>query len=119
MQRVRDDILKEYRKAGIFKVDEFTEPEDHVALELQFMAYQCGKMEEALQKGDDSETGRLLEVQKDFLDKHLSIWIPRLTKDILESGRAGFYRGAAKITEAFIKMDKETVDGLLEGREAE
>jgi anaerobic sulfite reductase subunit A len=114
MQKVRDDVLFEYRKVGVDKVNEFTEPEDHIALELQFMAYLCSKTAEALVKGDSAKAVDCLEIQKTFLEKHLAVWVPKLTKDILESGTVDFYRGAAKITEGFVAIDKDSIAELIE-----
>jgi len=41
MQEARDEVLSEYRREGLDKVKDFKEPEDHIALELGFMAYLC------------------------------------------------------------------------------
>jgi TorA maturation chaperone TorD len=71
MQKSRDDVAKIYMDMGLEKVAKFTEPEDHIALELQFMAYLSGKTSEALKNKDHGAAERYLEVQRDFLDEHL------------------------------------------------
>ena len=42
-QEPRDRVLSAYWNAGVNKTKEFTEPEDHIAIELQFMEYLCRK----------------------------------------------------------------------------
>jgi len=40
-QEPRDRVLFAYWEAGVDKKKEYTEPEDHIAIELQFMEYLC------------------------------------------------------------------------------
>jgi putative dimethyl sulfoxide reductase chaperone len=43
MQEPRDQVLKLYRSVGVDKANQFKEPEDHIALELEFMTRLCEK----------------------------------------------------------------------------
>ena len=43
MQHHRDEVLEVYWSFGVSAVEEFTEPEDHIATELSFMAFLCQK----------------------------------------------------------------------------
>ena len=73
MQEFRDDVLEAYRKFGVRKIDEFKKPEDHIAVELQFMAYLCRHTIEALNNGGGLyEAKKYLEAQRDFLNNHLA-----------------------------------------------
>lgn len=63
---------------------------------------------------DYSSVAKYLKFQNDFLSKHLKVWVPEFSKDILETGRAGFYRGAARILDGFITTDLENVSFLEE-----
>ena len=110
----RDRVLSAYWSAGVDKLKEYTEPEDHIAIELQFMEYLCRKEVEALEKGDNDEAIRFLKIQKDFIANHLAKWVPRLAKDILESAEVDFYKGVADITEAFVVMDGKAVASALD-----
>lgn len=113
MQKARDDVLKAYQDAGVDKAQEYTEPEDHIAVELQFMAYLCQRTIEALEKNKKHEAKECLRMQKDFHHNHLASWVPKFTKDILESAELDFYKGIANITDGFIKMDRNTLDELI------
>ena len=80
----------------------FTEPEDHIATELSFMAYLCDKAGEAFNSGNKKEAKRYVQAQKDFLELHLSKWVPTLVKDIMDASRSPFYKGIAALTNEFI-----------------
>ena len=114
MQKARDEVMFAYRAAGVDKVTEFREPEDHIAIELQFMAFLCEKTARAFKARNRMDVEKFLKMQEDFLIKHLSLWVPGLTKDILESGTVEFYRGAAKILDGFVKADSGNVAYLEE-----
>jgi anaerobic sulfite reductase subunit A len=114
MQQPRDDMLKLYRAMGVEKAGEFKEPEDHIALELQFMAHLCDKTNAALKDGNFKDAKKYLGVQRNFLDEHLGKWVPKLAFDILKSARHEFYRAIAKITKAYVDVDKELVANLDE-----
>jgi TorA maturation chaperone TorD len=113
-QEPRDQVLRDYWNAGVDKVKEYTEPEDHIAIELQFMEYLCRKTVEALEKNENEEVKRYLQIQKAFIDDHLSTWVPRLTKDILEGAEADFYKGIAYITNAFVELERDSIRELIE-----
>jgi len=112
-QEPRDRVLAAYWKAGIDKKKEYTEPEDHIAVELQFMEYLCRRSVEALQTGEVAEALRYMKTQEEFVNDHLARWVPRLAADILESGETDFYRGVALITDAFVATDKEAISASL------
>jgi TorA maturation chaperone TorD len=113
-QEPRDQVLRDYWNAGVDKVKEYTEPEDHIAIELQFMEYLCRKTVEALEKNENEEVKRYLQIQKGFIDEHLSSWVPRLTKDILEGAELDFYKGIAYITNAFVELERNSTRDLIE-----
>jgi|Deesub1362A_J573_1020465.scaffolds.fasta_scaffold00005_296 TorA maturation chaperone TorD len=104
------DVKKMYKKAGIMKSNEVHEREDHIALELEYMSYLCWKELEALDKGDTAL--ELLEIQKDFMEKHLTNWTPNFCNDILKSKKAIFYKSIALITKGFLDFDKNLIEEL-------
>jgi anaerobic sulfite reductase subunit A len=99
-----------YRKAGIEKVEECNEPEDHVALELDFMAYLCKGMTEKL-RGEE-KIKRELVIQREFLDGCLAKWVPQFCEDIIKSPNSDFYKGIAKITKGFLVFDSSMMDEI-------
>ncbi len=114
MQEFRDKVLETYKKAGVRKIDEYKEPEDHIAVELQFMAYLCRRTIEALNNGGViDEARKYLEIQHDFLSEHLATWAPALAKDILKNAESDFYKEVANLTTEFIKAEMTTIPKLM------
>jgi TorA maturation chaperone TorD len=114
MQRARDEVLTIYKSMGLQRFDKFREPEDHIAIELQFMAEMCGKTSEALKDGKDAEAKKYLDVQRDFLNEHLAKWVPMFVADILKGAKREFYRAIAKITKGYVETDKEVVLEMID-----
>lgn len=112
IQEPRNNVLNIYRNMGAEKNEEYIEPEDHIAVELQFMAYLCRKSIEASTIGRESEAKRYLEAQRDFLYNHLAVWVQKLAKNVSEKARTDFYKIIAHITEEFVKAEKSAVNEL-------
>jgi TorA maturation chaperone TorD len=114
MQKARDEVLMIYRSMGLQRFDKFREPEDHIAIELQFMAEMCGKTSEALKNGKNAEAKKYLDVQRDFLNDHLAKWVPMFAADILKGAKREFYKAIAKITKGYVETDKEVVLEMID-----
>lgn len=119
MQYYRDEVLQTYWSFGVDKKTEFTEPEDHIAVELGFMVFLCEKAQESLQKGGARESRKYIQSQNDFLEKHLLKWVPRLVDDIIAAGQTPFYKSIAILTNEFLKMDVSAINDLLKELKAE
>ncbi len=119
MQKPRDDVMMLYRAMGFEKAKEFTEPEDHIALELQFMANLCEKTTEAMKSNKTEDARKYLEAQRNFLNEHLGKWVPSLAADIFKGGRREFYKAVAKVTKGFVAMDSEMVQELLDALDSD
>jgi TorA maturation chaperone TorD len=113
MQQYRDEVLKTYWSHGVTAKKEFTEPEDHIATELSFMAYLCHKANVALNSGDNKEVKKYIRAQKDFLEMHLAKWVPKLIKDIFDTARTPFYKGMAALTREFIDINLSATNDIL------
>jgi len=115
MQHHRDEVLQLYWSFGVTAGKEFTEPEDHIATELSFMAFLCQKTNLALQKGDIKKAKEYAEAQKNFLANHLMKWVPNLVKDVLQYSHTPFYKGIAILTEEFLNISLSAADDILKG----
>ncbi len=115
MQDARDQVLQLYRLEGLGRAEqEFGEPEDHIALELQFMACLCRKTTEALKDGNKERALGYLEKQKDFVQAHLLPWVPRFCSDVQRLAREDLYRAVAKITLGYLKMEQDLIGELMD-----
>jgi anaerobic sulfite reductase subunit A len=113
MQEAWDEVVAEYRKEGLDKTKEFNEPEDHIAIELEFMSYLCQKTIDSLNKSDSASTSMYLEKQISFLEKHLMNWVPTFCSDIEKYAKSEFYRLVAKLTLDFLETDLEELKELV------
>lgn len=114
MQDARDQVVRLYRDEGLEAEEEFTEPEDHVALELEFMAYLCQKTTEALKDENNSGALGYLKKQTDFVQQHLMPWVPTFCNDVRRLAREDLYRAVAMITEGYLSMEQDLIGELMD-----
>lgn len=113
MQRPRDEVMRIYRAEGFKKADHFNEPEDHIAIELEFMAHLSQKTLEALQFKDQEKARIFLQKQINFLDQHLIKWVEPFCREVEHAAELGFYKGIAKLTRGFVSLDYKLLEELL------
>ena len=106
MQAARNEVLAAYRKAGMKVDDSWSDPEDHIAIELEYMQVMAQKTAQALEEGADEKATCYLMAQKDFLENHLLSWTPMFTADIRRFAKTDFYWGLAALTDGFLRVDK-------------
>lgn len=120
MQDARDEVLRAYRQWGLRVPDDFDLPEDHIALELEFMACLADRTREALEAGKDAEgdsgestssVRELISAQRAFLNTHLS-WALSFCDDIEAHARTAFYYGIAGLTRQQLKADEDILKRL-------
>jgi anaerobic sulfite reductase subunit A len=110
MGEPRDEVLRMYRTEGLEKVVCFKEPEDHIAIELEFMAFLCLKTQQALNRATGDLGLGLMETQIEFFEKHLKSWIPRFCDDIVKhASKYDFYQAMADITKRYLLLEGETL----------
>ncbi len=99
-------VKEEYRKAGLKRIQDYHEPEDHIAMELGFMSNLCSN------NSSDS-----LRMQRDFMKDHLSKWAPAFCDELCEKSYNDFFRGIGKITKGFLISEIELLDELHQGKD--
>ena len=113
MRDARDDVLLQYQEEGLDRATQCHEPEDHIALELEFMAYLCQQGALAFENHDDAGGTRYLEKQEHFLERHLLNWVPMFCQDVIRLGRSKFYEAAAKMTAEFLDMERQVIGAMV------
>lgn len=98
-----------YSRVGLEISKDFAELPDHLGTELYFMYYLCGLEKNAWEREEKEEALRLLSIERDFLNDHLSKWISDVCEDMIKKAETDFYKGIATITKAFIFQDLETL----------
>lgn len=72
-----------------------SEPDDHIGLELAFLAHLAGQAVAACQKGEAENLGRLTSAQQEFAAEHPAKWVPAWCDRVCQHARTDFYRGIA------------------------
>lgn len=114
-----DDAIRCYRQEQLEVQTKDNLPGDFIGYELEFMyclGYQTLK---ACERGEEQELVRLIEIQRDFLEKHLLNWIGAFTKDIYDNTELTFFKVLAEFTNEFITGDSMTIGEILEQIAAE
>jgi len=112
-QPQRSQVAFIYEQAGLEMDKKFTEPEDHVAVELGFMALLGKQTASCIELGKNDEGKHYAELQASFLEGHLLRWTPKLCEDILKAAETDFYRGIARVTRGFLSEDAKTLSEML------
>ena len=113
MQEARDELLGTYAQAGLTPGDSWHDPEDHIALLLEYMSIMSARTKEALEAGEDDSALNLLADQRAFLQRHLIGWVPMLTADMERFAQTDFYKGLAELTLGYVQEDKVFLTSII------
>ena len=91
MQEARAEVLQTLRENNL-KRGSWTEGEDHIALELEFMQRMA------------------MRIAQD----HLLNWLPMMTEDMRRVSRTMFYQGLAQLVMGYAEEDAAVLDELLD-----
>lgn len=114
MQEARDEVLAIYRSQGMDKDEAWKDPEDHIALELEFMATLCRRCAQALDGADEEQARTLVATQHGFLKAHLLNWAPRFLIDVPRYAKTDFYKAFAQLTGAFLEDDLALLEDVAQ-----
>jgi len=103
-----------YRKYGYLPQAYPHVADDHISLELHFMAKLSQRAQEAFTQDDLAATRNLLEGQKIFMKYHLLNWIPQYAENMKMSKTSHMYPQFALATDAFIKVDNQFIEEAVE-----
>jgi len=91
-----------------------SEPDDHLALELDFMASLSEMAEVAFNEDDNEQLLLILSDQKAFLNEHLLVWVPQFVSGIVEATENELYKGSAQLLIEFIQTDLEVISEIID-----
>jgi TorA maturation chaperone TorD len=112
MQEARDQVLAVYRAKGLDKAETLDYPEDHIALELEFMVHLCEETRHALDAQDWPAVSNCIQEQKDFLTQHLLNWVPRFCADVEKCADTELYKAVGKVTNGYLHMEQAILEDL-------
>ena len=74
------------------------EPDDHIGLELEFVAQSCLRALDALDQGSQHDAERYVRLGADFVRDHLAQWAPEMLGRVGAEARTVFMAGLAHLT---------------------
>lgn len=86
-----------YRRFGLEVEKLNQEPDDHIGLQLSFLAHLASQAMSALEAGQEEQLDTLLTAQHDFLTEHLFKWENTWYALVLEHAQTDFFRGVARL----------------------
>ncbi|MBB1509660.1 molecular chaperone [Tessaracoccus sp. MC1756] len=90
-----------YRRLGLQAPLLHKEPDDHIGLELEFVATAYQRAAELLDEGEEAD--EVLAVAQDFIRDHLQQWVPQLFDLVVERAETDFYRGVGHLGGALLR----------------
>lgn len=88
-------VRRWYQRFGLEVVKFRNEPDDHVGLELAFLAHLARQGLAALAQGHPAQLAETWQAQREFLHAHPLRWVPGWCEQVVAQARTDFYRGAA------------------------
>ncbi len=119
MQAARDEALAIYRSENVDKTEGWTEGEDHISAEFEFMSILANRAVAAVRAGNDGEVARLMRVQRNFAIDHLASWVPLFCVDVRKFAQTKFYQGVSLLAEGYVGEDTEFLKSLFEKKKEE
>ncbi len=107
-------VREAYRSENMLPTQYPHVSDDHIAIELDFLAKLSEKTQAALSANDTAEYGRLLESQRAFLNEHLLVWVDKYATDLSEASSDSLYARIAMLCAAFLPIDVEVIGELLD-----
>lgn len=102
-----------FRKYGLESHRIYHEPDDHIGLELSFIAHLDQLALEAVTKNEINELTWLLHDKQSFLRGHPLTWVNKWCDLVEKNARTDFYRGIAFLVKGTLKESEEFLDDTL------
>jgi TorA maturation chaperone TorD len=87
-----------YRRFGLESVKLHNEPDDHIGLELAFIAHLAGLGLATLEEQEQAKFEEYLDAQRQFILEHPLKWVAEWAILVEENSKTDFFIGIAKIT---------------------
>lgn len=99
-----------YRRFGLEVEKLNREPDDHIGLQLSFLAHLASQALAALEADQIEPFDTLLKAQHDFLNEHLLKWEGDWYALVLEHAQTDFYRGVARLVHGALAHTASLLD---------
>lgn len=106
-------VLEAYTRAGFADIEPAAGPQDHLAVELKFIALLALREAEAWRVSDPASARQRLSQQRDFLDCHLAAWAPRWAEAIADQSREPLFAALAGLLRTALGETGPELDAAL------
>jgi TorA maturation chaperone TorD len=97
------EVRRFYEGFGLQVKKKMKEPDDHIGMELLFVAHLCGLISAEIKKSESDRRTEILEDLKRFLSTHLLRWIFLFLKRVEEHGETDYFLATAYLTRGTVK----------------
>ena len=104
-----------YERFGLQAPAIHREPDDHLGLELAFVATLSDLTAQAAAEGDATRLTMCFEAQKDLLRDHLLAWAPACLALVEQHAETDYYRGAALLALGSLAESERLCDATPSG----
>lgn len=98
-----------YSRFGLQSEKINKEPDDHIGLEMLFIAHLASLALQAIENDNQKSLDEILQAQRDFLSEHLLRWGPVWCKLVKKHASTDFYRGIAHLAHGALLAVAETL----------
>lgn len=114
MQKETLKVRDFYKKVGLRVAKLGSEPDDHLALELELVCYLLAQAVKSRQ--ETALTGvNYLQIYWEFYQEHLQQWIFHHCEDVLKNSATAICRGMALVLKGFMELEKSELNSLRGG----
>lgn len=106
MTPVTLSVRNAYAAAGFQVAKKNAEPDDHMGIELEFMATLCARCAAKASRGERASALRDLDVLRAFAEEHLIQWAPQFAEATEREDESGYYGPWARYLVSFLEKDK-------------
>ena len=107
-------VIEAYALAGFADIEPEAGPQDHLAVELKFIALLALREAEAWRAGDAAGARRRLSQQRDFLNGHLAAWASRWAETVIEQARHPLFAALAGLLRVGLDQAERELTELAE-----
>ncbi len=98
-----------YRRFGLQSEKLYHEPDDHIGLEMAFLAHLAQRGLLSIEQGNQAELEQSLQAQREFIEQHLGKWAPAFCEEVFQKAATPFYRGLALLARGALTELGETL----------
>jgi TorA maturation chaperone TorD len=98
--------IETYLAAGFADIDPAAGPQDHIAVELKFIALLALREAETWRANNAASARDRLGQQHAFLDRHLMAWAPRWAETVARQAQAPLYGALAQLVVAGLSQTR-------------